>query len=360
MEIMQIRLAIFLFLLVPFVSHAALISNAGFIPAPLWFSRDTFFAGETVRIYTVVYNGSDSDIRGTVEFLDGALVVGSDDFSLAKGGRSQDIWIDWKATEGDHRITARIVRARAAKAGGTEESIDLSQTATSEVRVSVDIDTDKDGVGNKADGDDDNDGVSDRDEERAGTNPLVKDAPLETKSNQESVSYPAVSPLDKIAEIATEKTEDTGSTILAFTESVRERGSALLDRNANEARKEVENIRAAREQNTEQVLGKTARARQIADQKFSQSMFDRAGAYLSSLFSKATGFISQKDDTAKTSEKGSSAAEFGAVHTPFVYLKLFLFATLAFLFRHAIFFYLLLIFLAYILIRALIRFVRNR
>ncbi len=117
----------------PIFVYAATISNAGFIPAPLWFSRDTFFAGETVRIYTVVYNGSDSDIRGTAEFLNGDIVIGTNDFSLARGGRSQDIWIDWKATEGDSRISARIVRARATVAGGKEESIDFSQSLTAEV-----------------------------------------------------------------------------------------------------------------------------------------------------------------------------------------------------------------------------------
>lgn len=357
-----------LFFIFPIIVSAASISNAGFIPAPLWFSRDTFFAGESVRVYTVVYNGSDSDIRGTVEFLNGEQVIGSDDFSLAQGGRSQDIWIDWKAVEGEHRVSARIVRARVALSGGQEESIDLSQTATPEVRVSVDTDTDKDSVGNKVDDDDDNDGVSDRDEERAGTNPLVKDAPPKVESSQESVSYPAVSPIDKIAEIATEKTEDAGGIVLGFAESVREKGSALLDRKTAEARMEVENIHASKNKEqtetatkseTEEPPAQGSRARQIADEKAGQSIWKRVSDSISTVFSKATGVFGKKNSS-KTSGEKVSASTFPSVHTPFAYLKLFLYATLAFLFRHAIFFYIFVLAVLYYLTRTLIRFIRNR
>lgn len=347
MESMHIRFVILLLLLAPFVSHAASISNAGFIPAPLWFSRDTFFAGETVRIYTVVYNGSDSDIRGTVEFLNGTLVVGSDDFSLAKGGRSQDIWIDWKATEGEHRVSARIVRARAAVAGGKEELIDLSQALTGDVSVSVDSDTDKDGVGNKVDPDDDNDGISDADEIRAGTNPLVKDAPPKSEANKDSVSYNTNSPADKVVDVATEKASDTGSAALSFTESLREKGSILLDKKTAEARKEVNDLGKAEiagamtsaidsKTTTSSSTTRASRAKELAEADKNQGIFSK-------LFSSAKG-TAQNFDT----------------NTPFAYLKLFLYTTLAFLFRHAIFFYALLVAIAYYLTRSIIRFVRSR
>ena len=63
---MRFRIIFFLSFFAPLFAFASAISNAGFIPSPLWFSRDTFFAGETVRVYTIVYNGSEADIRGTV------------------------------------------------------------------------------------------------------------------------------------------------------------------------------------------------------------------------------------------------------------------------------------------------------
>lgn len=365
---MFIRFVTLLFFLFPLVISATPISNAGFIPAPLWFSRAAFFAGETVRIYTVVYNGSDSDLRGTVEFLNGGVVIGSDDFSLAKGGRSQDIWIDWRAMEGEHAVTARIVRARAALSGGDEESIDLSAALTPEVRVSVDADTDKDGVGNKTDPDDDNDGVSDKDEERAGTNPLVKDTPLKKETNTDTVSYPTQSVADKAVDVATEKAADTGSTILAFTESVREKGSTLLDQKTADAREEVASIRGAvkakpsvdAEATTAlEPTTRVSRAKEIADEKAGQSIFMRVSDAVSSAFSKMTGVFGAKD-TEDTQETTLSENRFPSVHTPFAYLKLFLYATLAFLFRHAIFFYLLLLIALYYLFRTLIRFIRNR
>ncbi len=355
----------------PIFVYAATISNAGFIPAPLWFSRDTFFAGETVRIYTVVYNGSDSDIRGTAEFLNGDIVIGTNDFSLARGGRSQDIWIDWKATEGDSRISARIVRARATVAGGKEESIDFSQSLTAEVSVSVDVDTDKDGVGNKVDPDDDNDGISDMEEIRAGTNPLVKDAPPKSDSNKDSVSYNTNSPADRVVAVATEKASDVGSTVLLFAESVREKGSVLLDKKTTEVRKEIEEIRAAqsaaRTKIVTEIAGEstsittTSRAKEIAEQNAPQNPFDRAIAYISSTFSKITDLIFTKDEKSDTSAETQVAkSEFSAIHTPFAYVKLVIYATLAFLFRHAIFFYLFLLGILYYIIRVLIRFVRNR
>ena len=155
-----------------------------------------------------------------------------------KGGRSQDIWIDWKAAEGEHRISARIVRARVAKVGGTEESIDLSLAAIPEARVSVDTDTDKDGVGNKADDDDDNDGISDRDEERAGTNSLVKDDAPKIGTNGDTVVYNANSFADTVADTISQKSADAGNVLSAYTESVPESGSALLEQGRGVAKRD--------------------------------------------------------------------------------------------------------------------------
>ncbi len=106
----------FLFILFFIVSGASFaqaadlpIKNAGFVPANIWYSKDPFYAGESIRIYTIVFNGSTYDLSGEVEFLDNGVIIGKTKFSLAKGGRVQDVWVDWKATQGAHTITARLI-----------------------------------------------------------------------------------------------------------------------------------------------------------------------------------------------------------------------------------------------------------
>lgn len=167
-----------LFLLAPlsFIQAAdAPIKNAGFVPANIWYSKDPFFAGETIRIYTIIFNGSEHDLEGTVEFLDNGVSVGKTNFSLSGGGRVRDLWVDWKATEGKHVMTARIVNTTASLAGGARRTIELDNTETGKNERSIDLDTDNDGIGNTEDADDDSDGIPDVEELRNNTNPLKKD-----------------------------------------------------------------------------------------------------------------------------------------------------------------------------------------
>lgn len=151
------------------------IKNVGFVPANIWFSKDPFFDGEKIRIYTIVFNGSSYDLEGAVEFLDNGVIVGKTNFSLSSGGRVRDMWIDWVATKGKHAITARITGATASSASGAKSSVVLDNMETGKSERDVDMDTDGDDVGNTEDLDDDDDGISDVDELRNGTDPLKKD-----------------------------------------------------------------------------------------------------------------------------------------------------------------------------------------
>ncbi|MEK7131006.1 MAG: hypothetical protein AAB924_01410 [Patescibacteria group bacterium] len=156
------------------------IKNAGFVPSNIWYSKTPFFDGESIRIYTILFNGSSYDMNGAVEFLDKAngdqKVVGKVDFSIPSGGRIRDIWIDWKATEGKHIITARIINSSISLADGTRQIVAIENAETGKSEVLTDFDTDADGVGNTIDADDDNDGVPDIDELKNGTNPLKSDS----------------------------------------------------------------------------------------------------------------------------------------------------------------------------------------
>lgn len=152
------------------------IKNAGFVPSNIWYSRDPFFSGDKIRIYTVIFNGSSEDLVGTVEFLDNEILIGKTTFSLANGGRVSDVWVDWVAKDGKHTITARLSGVQAIDAGGKKRPIILEHTETAKSDIVVDLDTDKDRIGNTEDLDDDGDTVSDIDEIKNSMNPLKKDS----------------------------------------------------------------------------------------------------------------------------------------------------------------------------------------
>lgn len=115
------------------------IKNAGFVPANIWYSKDPFFAGETVRVYTIIFNGSTYDLAGGVEFLDNGAVIGKTKFSLSAGGRVQDVWVDWKASQGSHTITARLVNVVGDGPNG-KQAVSLGNIETGKSTRVVDLD----------------------------------------------------------------------------------------------------------------------------------------------------------------------------------------------------------------------------
>ena len=168
------------------------VQNAGFVPANIWYSKDPFFAGDNIRVYTVIFNGSSYDLTGAVEFLDNDIIIGRDDFSVPKGGSVRDVWVAWKATEGKHVITARTVGVTTVESG-KKISIALGNTEAGKSERIVDLDTDGDGVGNLKDLDDDNDGVPDIEEIRNGTDPLKKDTDGNGISDKQEIELAAKS-----------------------------------------------------------------------------------------------------------------------------------------------------------------------
>jgi hypothetical protein len=166
----KVWLIIFISLFIwPVVSVAQ--TNAGFVSG-VWYSKTPFFAGETIRIYSAVQNQSGYDITGTIKFFDDGKIIGESDFS-AINGRLVEKWIDWKVTEGEHKIQTKIFDAKKSLPGGGEEAISLITGSSDISEVFADLDTDGDGVGNKDDNDDDGDGIADSIEIKSGTNPLI-------------------------------------------------------------------------------------------------------------------------------------------------------------------------------------------
>lgn len=220
------KIALLILLCAPLAAFAASVSNAGFLESSLWYSKDPFFAGETVRIYAALFNSGQDDISGTVEFFDNKQLIGTRDFFIGRGGAFAQVFTDWNVAAGAHAVEAVITKASRLPVGEAPVSIEFERTKVQEDSRTVDEDTDKDEVGNSADTDDDNDGASDAEEIKNGTNPLTYDAPLR-KEKQVKTTPPPPEP---------EKENPPGSTltdkaISLLPEAVEEdiaRGNAVV------------------------------------------------------------------------------------------------------------------------------------
>lgn len=235
------------------VSQAVLAQvnvNAGFVNG-LWFSKTPFFAGEDVRVYTVIQNQSGFDIIGKVQFFVDEKLLGQSDFSIVNG-RLVEKWADWKVSQGEHTLSIKISDTKKIEIGKEPESINLVSNTSLFEKYEIDLDTDGDGIGNKEDLDDDNDDYSDEEEEKIGTNPLVIDEPIidEVEVSQKDITEGKDNqnqdiPIDGIVEkaialanLATEKTDEVVKETADFLEKQKEKVDRELK---EEAEKEVLN-----------------------------------------------------------------------------------------------------------------------
>lgn len=106
---------------------------AGFAPGPVWLSQSDPIAGNTVRLYTVVYNSSPTAIEGSVTFAVGATALGSIPFSL-DAGESAIKSVTWTAQEGTHEFSAHIsgVIER-----GTKVTATVERAATTPLSITI-------------------------------------------------------------------------------------------------------------------------------------------------------------------------------------------------------------------------------
>jgi hypothetical protein len=176
---MQFWFVLLFFLLSPFAASAEEI-NAGFVRG-LWYSDDSIFAGETVRVYVAIRNNTDADLTGTVTFFDNDKKIGTQTVA-ALDGRLIESWIDWVPAYGEHTLRAELSRMKLSAVGSEAENVAVAVATASDTLFS-DYDTDEDGTGNTTDTDDDNDDVSDVAETENKTNPLVKNKSVETAAS---------------------------------------------------------------------------------------------------------------------------------------------------------------------------------
>lgn len=137
----NILLILFTFLALPICVFA--VTNSGFIPGQIWYSKNVLVEGDTVNIHTAVWNGEKDTISAKVEFYDKNVILGSRDITLTTL-ELKDVYIPWKVTAGDHIISAKIISS-IQTVSGKKEQVVLGRNATSNDKqfVSVTIVNDK-------------------------------------------------------------------------------------------------------------------------------------------------------------------------------------------------------------------------
>jgi len=125
--------AVFLsFLLIPFALFAEGISTrTGFVDGPVWFSEESLKLGQTVKLYTAIFNGEDSKIILKVDFIDDTTALSTKEI-IINPNETKTVSIDWKVSSGSHEIFAVISSSKK-----SEENIILERVKTQPVKFSV-------------------------------------------------------------------------------------------------------------------------------------------------------------------------------------------------------------------------------
>ncbi len=118
-------------------AKAAAIKNAGFIQSSIWFSKEPFFAGENIRIYSLIFNSRQEDFRGKAVFYDNNKILGESPFSVLGNGGSETVWIDWIPGAGQHKVSASITEATLSSPGKPAESVIVEDGQTSSLETTV-------------------------------------------------------------------------------------------------------------------------------------------------------------------------------------------------------------------------------
>jgi hypothetical protein len=112
------------------VARAETPATTGFIPGQIWYSKEVLTEGDTVKIYTAVWNGDSNPLSIHVEFYDKNILLGARDIVVAPV-QIEDVSVSWKVTSGDHSISAKITSS-SLTVSGKKQQIVLDRATTTE------------------------------------------------------------------------------------------------------------------------------------------------------------------------------------------------------------------------------------
>ncbi len=110
--------------------------SISFIEQPLWFSSDTFTEGQTVSIYTALFNQEPSHLTGTISFYDRSVLLGEKQFTI-KPRTVETLSFDWKVIPGEHVISITVAKLSRINAQGVKESISSTPITIESKKITV-------------------------------------------------------------------------------------------------------------------------------------------------------------------------------------------------------------------------------
>ena len=212
--------------LLPSTTHAQYV-DLSISASSIRFSKDTLYAGETVRIYATIRNQGDTDSVAQVFFYKSDTLIGkSQPISVVANGGGDDVFVDYKLPEGSFNIRAVIQGAEPAdnNLSNNEAITPLFRTISDDDRDGVlnendncvddenvdQADLDQDGRGDVCDADIDNDGVTNGED----------DYPRDASKSKKQVTPPPVVEQPKPEPVKTEPPQPQPESVVAVVEPV--------------------------------------------------------------------------------------------------------------------------------------------
>jgi hypothetical protein len=93
--------------------------------------------GETVKIYTALFNGGLSSLTAKIEFYDKNVLLGTRDI-VVPSMKVGDVSVSWKVTAGDHLISAKII-SPSIVSGGKKAAVIIDNNLTETDRKFVPV-----------------------------------------------------------------------------------------------------------------------------------------------------------------------------------------------------------------------------
>lgn len=104
-----------LFLAIIFFISKTVFATSGIPKESVWMSDKSPEEGETVSLFTFVFNGQEDDnLYGDIEWYDKDVLIGERSFTILPFS-GQAISIEWKVTDGNHEIKPIIVNTKSGK-----------------------------------------------------------------------------------------------------------------------------------------------------------------------------------------------------------------------------------------------------